>query len=132
MEFALEYYEMMFSSDDEVHSIWNATLKTTTKIIVSEDLLFVDTFEYVDGEEQGAQKLFSGVLLDSRIIDLKAGQLFEESTSEAVPDLKVISPATTSTARSNAEKPATNKDSGTWGEDSTTNEITGSTSRTAY
>lgn len=86
-DFAIEYYETMFSSDDEIHSVWNATLKTTTKISVSGNILFVDTFEYVDGEEQDAKKMFSGMLLDSQAIDLETGKPHEE----ALPELEVRS-----------------------------------------
>lgn len=78
-DYAIEYYEEMFSADDEIHGIWNATLKTTTCIKKFENLLFVDTYEYVDGEEHDANKLFGGALLDSQIVDLETG--------EAVPAL---------------------------------------------
>lgn len=74
---ALEYYETMFTSDDEIHAVWNATLGTTTSIKVMSGLLFVDTFEYVDGEEHDAKLLFSGMLLDSQIIDLATGEPWE-------------------------------------------------------
>lgn len=77
-EYALEYYNEMFHSDDEVHAIWNATLKTTTRITYSGGLLFVDTFEYVDGEEHDAKILFSGPQLDSRIIDIATGKPYEK------------------------------------------------------
>ncbi len=72
---ALEYYETLFSSDDEIHAVWNATLGTTTSISASGGLLFVDTHEYVDGEEHDADLLFSGSLLDSQIINIETGEL---------------------------------------------------------
>lgn len=77
-DYALEYYNEMFSSDNEVHAIWNATLSTMTRLKVSSGLLFVDTLEYVDGEEHDAKILFSGTLLDSRIIDIETGELIED------------------------------------------------------
>lgn len=76
-ENAVEYYNEMFSSDDEIHGIWNATLNTTTKISKSSNLLFVDTYEYVDGEEHDANLLFSGMLLTSEIIDINTGLPWE-------------------------------------------------------
>lgn len=76
-DYALEYYERMFVSDDEIHSIWNATLKTTTKITAGFGLLYVDTYEYVDGEEHDAKIMFSGLHLDERIIDLETGEVEE-------------------------------------------------------
>lgn len=81
-DYALEYYQEMFSSDDEIHSVWNATLNTTTRITASGGLLFVDTFEYVDGEEHDAKSMFSGQLLDSRIIDIETGEPYQEPDPE--------------------------------------------------
>ena len=77
-DYALEYYKEMFSSDDEIHSIWNATLGTTTRISVIFGMLSVDTLEYVKGEELDAKIMFSGELLDSQIIDIETGELVEE------------------------------------------------------
>ena len=77
-EHALEYYNEMFSSDDEIHSVWNATLGTTTRLSVAFGILYVDTFEYVNGEEHDANLMFSGKLLDSKMIDLETGEEIEE------------------------------------------------------
>lgn len=77
-DYALEYYREMFSSDDEIHSIWNATLGTNTRISVVAGMLNVDTLEYVDGEEHDANIMFSGTLLDSRLIDIETGELIED------------------------------------------------------
>lgn len=76
-DYAMEYYNTMFSSDDEIHGIWNATLNTTTCIKVMSGNLFVDTYEYVDGEEHDANLLFSGTLLDSKLINLSTGEVIE-------------------------------------------------------
>lgn len=80
-DYAIEYYNELFSSDDEVHAVWNATLGTMTRISAYGNLLFVDTLDYVDGEEQDASTLFSGDLLDSKIIDLTTGEPFEATPS---------------------------------------------------
>ena len=48
-----------------------------TCIKVMSGLLFVDTYEYVDGEEHDANLMFSGMLLDSKIIDKETGEPFE-------------------------------------------------------
>lgn len=64
----------MFSSPEEIHGVWNATLGTTTCIKAMSGLLFVDTYEYVDGEEHDAKILFSGTLLDSKIVDIATGE----------------------------------------------------------
>lgn len=62
-EYALSYYKKYFKSDSEIHWIVNFTLKTTTCISVSGNMLFVDVHEYVDGEEHYADTLGSGMTL---------------------------------------------------------------------
>jgi len=95
-DYALEYYNEMFSSDDEIHSIWNATLKTTTSISVSGNLLFVDTYEYVEGEEHDAKIMFTGTKLDSRIVDKESGEPLksddEPKTEEALESDTISDP----------------------------------------
>ena len=77
-EYAVEYYKTMFSSDNEIHAIWNATLGTTTRITVVFGVISADTFEYVDGEEHDAKVLFSGTLLDSKMFDAETGEEISE------------------------------------------------------
>lgn len=74
---AQEYYENMFKSDDEIHAVWNKTQNTMTCLKVSSGLLFADTYEYVDGEENDAALLFSGRILDSKLINLSTGEVLE-------------------------------------------------------
>lgn len=76
-DYALEYYQETFSSDEEIHGIWNATLVTMTWIKMMSGLLFVDTYEYVDGEEHDAKIMFSGTLLDSKILYADTGEPFD-------------------------------------------------------
>lgn len=72
--YAAEYYNNVFSSDDEVHAICDPTLGTTTRIKVEQGLLFVDTLKYVDGEEKDAEILFSGDVLRSKVFDKETGK----------------------------------------------------------
>lgn len=72
--YALEYYEKYFKSDDEIHAIWDATRKTTTRLIVVYGNLQVTTFSYVKGEERDAKLLFSGHLQSDRTINLSTGK----------------------------------------------------------
>lgn len=72
--YAAEYYNNVFSSDDEVHAICDPTLGTTTRIKVEQGLLFVDTLKYVDGEEKDAEILFSGDILRSKAFDKQTGK----------------------------------------------------------
>lgn len=74
---AQEYYETMFTSDDEVHAIWDTKLNTMTCLKVSSGMLFADTHSYVDGEEKDASLLFSGGILDSKLINLSTGETLE-------------------------------------------------------
>lgn len=73
-DYAMEYYENMFSNDEEIHGIVNFTLKTTTCIKVMSGCLFVDTHEYIDGEEHDAKVLFGGELLSSKVFSLETGE----------------------------------------------------------
>lgn len=75
---AVEYYEAMFSSDNEIHGIWNATLGTMTQISAGSGMLFVDTYEYVKGEEHDAKLMFSGTKLSSEVYDLSTGLPLED------------------------------------------------------
>lgn len=72
-DFALEYYQTMMA-DDEIHAVVNFTLNTTTSFNAMSGLLFVDTYEYVKGEEHDANMLFSGQPLTSEVIDLSTGE----------------------------------------------------------
>ena len=73
-DYALEYYQAMFSSDSEIHAVWNTALGTTTRIRVSGSDLDVTTMEYVEGEELDAKLLFSGTVLNTATIDIQTGK----------------------------------------------------------
>lgn len=77
-EYAVDYYNTLFSSDDEIHAIVNFTLKTTTCISVLYDgMLDITIHEYVDKEEHDANALFSGMLLKEYFIDIETGVIEE-------------------------------------------------------
>ena len=69
-----DYYHGFFESDDEIHAIVNLYLKTTTSVTVSGVNLNVVVYEYVDGEEQSAKKLFSGSSYCGYIINRITGE----------------------------------------------------------
>lgn len=77
VENALDYYKAYFGSDDEIHFICNLGLKTTTSIKVLAGQLYVDVFEYVDGEEHDAKTLPGGDLLKSYTVDMTTGEATE-------------------------------------------------------
>lgn len=76
-DYAKEYYEAYFESDDEIHFIVNLGLKTTSKITVIGDKLDVSVYEYVDGEEHDATLLASGMLLKQYQVNLSDGSIEE-------------------------------------------------------
>lgn len=76
--YALDYYNTLFSSDDEIHAIVNFSLNTTTKIsVLYAGVLDVTVLEYVDGEEHDAKKLFGGSLLKEYWVHTDTGEIEE-------------------------------------------------------
>ena len=83
--YAVDYYNNVFSSDDEIHAICDPALGTTTRLMVNAGLLFVDTLKYVDGEEKDAKLLFSGDVVRSKILDKETGRPVELEQTEESP-----------------------------------------------
>ena len=78
VEYAADYYNTFFSSNDEIHAIVNFSLNTTTSIsVLAEGLLDVAIHEYIDGEEHDAKALFGGMLLKEYFINLQTGEIEE-------------------------------------------------------
>lgn len=73
-DYAKEYYDTMFSNDSEIHAVVNFTLNTTTCIKVINGIIFVDTYEYVKGEEHDASLLFTGMHLTSNMYEVNTGE----------------------------------------------------------
>lgn len=76
-EYAVDYYNNYFESDDEIHIIINFTLNTTTRIAVMGNLLDVSIMEYVDGEEHDAKIACSGTLLNEYHVNIDNGRIEE-------------------------------------------------------
>ena len=76
-QFALEYYEKYFKSDEEVHGIVNYLYDSTIRINKAGDLLFISVHERVDSEEWDASKLFSGERVSEYQIDVNTGEWIE-------------------------------------------------------
>lgn len=75
-EYALDYYNTLFSSDDEIHAVVNFSLNTTTRIsVLYEGVLDITVLEYVDGEEHDAKELFGGDLLAEYWIHADTGEI---------------------------------------------------------
>lgn len=73
--YALSYYKTYFENDSEIHGIVNFTRKTTSSIRVNGSILFLDIYDYVDGEEKDAKLMFSGNLLKSYMIYTDNGDI---------------------------------------------------------
>ena len=67
-EWAKQYYEAFFESDDEVHAVINFTLNTTNRITVAGDQINIDIMDYVQGEEHYADLLFSGNFIETQTV----------------------------------------------------------------
>lgn len=85
-DYAVEYYEKLFSNDDEIHAIVNFTLKTTTKITKQGDSLDVTVYEYVSKEEHDAKLLFSGTKLSENAVKLSSDENTEETSTDVSDD----------------------------------------------
>lgn len=75
VEYAKDYYQWKFTSDDEIHCIVNFYNNTTTKIQYLSGNLFVTVHEYVKGEEHDANLMFSGTVLQDFIVYLDNGDI---------------------------------------------------------
>lgn len=75
--YALSYYNEYFEKEasNEVHWIVNFTNHTTTSIKSLSGILFVDTFEYVDGEEHDAHAIGGGMQLTSYMVYTDNGDI---------------------------------------------------------
>lgn len=74
-DYALSYYKKYFHNDSEIHAIVNFNNNTTTSITYLSGLLFVDTYDYVKGEEHDANILFSGTHLSQVVIYTDNGDI---------------------------------------------------------
>ncbi len=78
-EYALYYYKNYFKSDDEIHAIINYSNDTTIRIrtISALGLLDVTTLTHIQGEENNADILFGGDVINSYMINIKSGELVD-------------------------------------------------------
>ena len=75
-EYALNYYNTFFSSDNEIHAIVNFSNKTTNRITkILSNKIQVTTFQYIKNEEHSAKELFGGKILIDRIINTETGEI---------------------------------------------------------
>ena len=73
--YAASYYENYFKSDDEVHFFINTTLGTTASVSKMADMLCINVYEHVEGEEHSANNLPEGMSLGQYWVYLDNGDI---------------------------------------------------------
>lgn len=68
VDYALNYYEKYFKNDNQIHCIVNFNYNTTTKITTDGYILYVTVYDYINGEEHDARKMFTGTVLAEYMI----------------------------------------------------------------
>lgn len=81
-EYALDYYQEYFKSDDEVHVIYNFDLNTVNCLTVNGDTLFISITDYVKGEEHDAKEACGGTHLGDYQISIESGDITYNSFDE--------------------------------------------------
>lgn len=81
-EYALDYYQEYFKSDDEVHVIYNFSLNTVNCLTVNGDTLFINITDYVDDEEHDAKAACGGTHLGDLQISIESGEVTYNSFDE--------------------------------------------------
>lgn len=71
--YALDYYNIYFKDDKEVHAIVNYTLNTTACITSVGNKINVRIYKHRDGEESDAKELFTGEKYAEYNIDKETG-----------------------------------------------------------
>lgn len=75
-EYAVGYYQKLFSSDDEIHAIINYATNTTASLSMQQaGTLNISVYEHLDEEEHDAANLFGGALLAEYEINVETGEI---------------------------------------------------------
>ena len=80
LEYALEYYNNYFESNNEIHAIINYDSNTTVRIqVLLSTLLSVTELKHIEGEENDAKLLFSGDVIEDYVISIETGEIVDLS-----------------------------------------------------
>ncbi len=75
-EYAVGYYQKLFSSDDEIHAIINYATNTTASLSMQQaGTLNISVYKHLDEEEHDAANLFGGALLAEYEINVETGEI---------------------------------------------------------
>lgn len=66
--YAFDYYHKYFKNNDEIHAIVNFSTRTTNKLNMFGNLIYVTIYEYQENEEHDAKELFGGDVLAMYIV----------------------------------------------------------------
>lgn len=73
--YALDYVKRYLHNKSQVHAIVNFTRNTTTSIKKYGNIIYVDIYDYVKGEEHDANRLFTGILLQQYFVYIDNGDI---------------------------------------------------------
>ncbi len=73
--YALDYVKRYLHNKSQVHAIVNFTRNTTTSIKKYGNIIYVDIYDYVKGEEHDANRLFTGTLLQQYFVYIDNGDI---------------------------------------------------------
>lgn len=73
--YALDYVKHYLHNKSQVHAIVNFTRNTTTSIKKYGNIIYVDIYDYVKGEEHDANRLFTGTLLQQYFVYIDNGDI---------------------------------------------------------
>lgn len=75
--YALDYVKHYLHNKSQVHAIVNFTRNTTTSIKKYGNIIYIDIYDYVKGEEHDANRLFTGTLLQQYFVYIDNGDIEE-------------------------------------------------------
>lgn len=105
-EYAVGYYQKLFSSDDEVHAIINYATNTTASLSMQQTgTLNISVYEHINEEEHDAANLFGGALLAEYEINVETGEIQTNYQEEPV-----VSTALDTQTTQNTQVPQGNAD----------------------
>lgn len=74
-DYVIDYANEFFKSDDEIHFVYNFTLKTENVVRKNGNELTVTVNDYVEDEEHDAKLAGTGQQLDYFIINMDTGEI---------------------------------------------------------
>lgn len=105
--YAAAYAKLYIHNKSQVHAIVNFTRNTTTSIKKDGNIIYVDIYDYVNGEEFDADLLFTGTLLQQYFVYVDNGdieKIYVESNENNITETEHDMTDTTSANENNIEE----------------------------